>query len=58
MPRNYKKVETKKKCGRKPNSYEEEMVSFSIYVRRHKVEELGGKIRVRRLIYSNLNKET
>jgi len=51
MSGKYVRVLEKKQVGRKKYPYEEEKVALTIYVRRNKMEELGGKDRVRKLIY-------
>lgn len=45
------------KCGRKPNTYEQQKMHLSIYVRRIDIEKMGGRDRVRRIIYNALNEE-
>jgi len=50
----YVKVLVKKKTGRKKYPYEEEKVPLTIYVRRNKIEELGGRDRTRKLIYDTI----
>lgn len=51
MPSRYVRVLEKKQVGRKKCPYEEQKISLTIYVRRNRIEELGGANRVRKLIY-------
>jgi len=50
MSKKYVKVLEKKKLGRKKYPYEEEKVPLTIYVRRNKIEELGGRDKIRRML--------
>ena len=51
----YIKKEIKLKTGRKRSSYEDQKIQLTIYLRRKDIELMGGKDKVRRSIYGNLN---